>query len=75
VTAETLARDALEMAEKMGHAELIGSVCSRLAQALARQGRSEEGLGYARRAVEIFTRLRQPDRLEKAQAAFKECGG
>ncbi|WP_420208242.1 hypothetical protein [Candidatus Electronema sp. JC] len=26
------------------------------------------------RAVDIFNRLRQPDELEKAQAALRECG-
>lgn len=72
---EALAREALELSEEVGRKELIGSDCHRLAKALARQGQSQEGLPYAQRAVEIFTRLRQPDELEKAQAALNACGG
>ena len=37
-----------------------------------RQGRAGEGRPYARRAVDIYARLRSPD-LEKAQATLKEC--
>ncbi len=73
--AEELARKALALAEKVGRQELISKDCRYLATSLARQGRPEEGLEYAHRAIDIFTRLRQPDQLEKARAVLQECGG
>ncbi len=73
--AEELAKDALVMAERIGKQELIATNCRRIAKAFARNDKPAEGLDYARRAVDIFSRLRQPDELEKAQAALRECGG
>ena len=73
--AEELARQALVLSEEVGRQELIGSDCWRIAKAMARQGRPQEGFGYARRAVDIFTHLRQPKELEEAQAVLQECGG
>ena len=75
VGAEALAREALPLAEQMGRQELIGVNCGHLALSLARQGRADEGLPYARRAVEIFIKLRQSNRLEEAQVALQACGG
>ena len=71
--AEKLAREAGVLAEGIGRLELIGSNCHRLAKALARQGRPDEGLPHAQRAVAIFSKLRKPDGLAHAQDALHEC--
>jgi tetratricopeptide (TPR) repeat protein len=71
--AVALARDALELAERLGRQELVGWNSYLLAQSLAHQGQQSEGLPYARQAVNIFTHLRQPDELQKAQAALSSC--
>ena len=70
--AETLAREALALAEKVGRQELIASDCARIAKALLRQNKAlPEARALARRAVEIYTRLRSPW-LQSAQATLAE---
>jgi hypothetical protein len=70
--AETLANEALALAEKLGGQELIAVLCDYLARALLRQGKSGEAVPPARRAVDIFTRLGS-HRLEFARKTLEEC--
>ncbi|MBI5303675.1 MAG: tetratricopeptide repeat protein [Chloroflexi bacterium] len=70
--AESLAREALALAEKIGRQELIANNCHRLTKALLKQNRNfDEALSLSRRAVEIFTRLRSPS-LQSAQETLAE---
>ena len=71
-TAETLAREAQPLSEKLGRQELIASNKHRLAQALLHQGRAAEALPHAQKAVEILARLGSPP-LAKAQTTLTEC--
>lgn len=76
--AEGLAREALALAEKVGRQELIASNCHHIAKALLMQSKSklnfdlQEALTLSRRAVEIFTRLRSPEKLKEAQELLEE---
>ena len=73
VEAESLAREALALAEKVGRQELIASDCRRIAKALLKQNHNlDEALSMSRRAVEIFTLLRVPDDLQGAQETLAE---
>ncbi|MBI3914199.1 MAG: ATP-binding protein, partial [Chloroflexi bacterium] len=70
--AESLAGEALALAEKVGRQELIASDCHRLAKALLKQNRAtDEALSLSRRAVEIYMRLRSPS-LKSAQETLGE---
>lgn len=70
--AEKFAREALPLSEMLGRQELIAIDCERVAIALLRQGKATEGLPYAQRAVDIYTRLNSPN-LESARATLREC--
>lgn len=71
--AETLAREALFLSEKVGRREMIAIDCQHLAQALLRQGRIADAMPHACRAVEVLAQLGSPD-LAQAQAVLRECG-
>jgi tetratricopeptide (TPR) repeat protein len=69
--AETLALEALLMAEEIGRHNTTASNCRRLAIALLKQERVQESLPYARRAVEIYERSHSKE-LPEAQATLAE---
>lgn len=70
--AETLAREALPLCEKVGRREMIAYNSDCLAEALVKQEKKAEALPHARRAVEIYTQLGSP-RLKVARATLAEC--
>jgi len=70
--AESLAREALALSEKVGRQELIALDCHQIAKALLKQNHNlGEALSMSRRAIEIYTRLRHPD-LQSAQETLGE---
>ncbi len=70
--AESFAREALTLADQIGSFELIADDNQRLAIALIRQGKAEEAVPYAQRAVDIFKRLGSPC-LENTNQTLREC--
>lgn len=72
--AEALAHEALILSEELHRQELIAIDCRRLAAALVHEGKPAEALPYARRAVDIFTKLCSPC-LEGARTLLDRCAG
>jgi tetratricopeptide (TPR) repeat protein len=70
--AESLAREALLLFEKLGRLDMIAENSDVLAKTLVRQDRKGEALAHARRAVEIYQRLDASD-LASALPTLTEC--
>jgi nucleoside phosphorylase/tetratricopeptide (TPR) repeat protein len=71
--AEALASDSLRRSESLRSGEAIAKASCHLAKAVAMQGRLKDALPHARRAVDLFTKLRMPENLLEAQAVLTQC--
>jgi len=71
---EQLAREATRLSEHSGRLETLAHQSALLARALARQGKKADGTPFARRAVEIFTKMGHSN-LNWAKEVLRECGG
>ncbi|NJA05060.1 tetratricopeptide repeat protein [Methylococcaceae bacterium WWC4] len=71
-TAEQLAREAFALSEALGRRELIAENHRSIARALIQQGKTEQALPYAEKAVEIYTPLGSKD-LKHALETLAEC--
>ena len=69
---ETLAREALTLAESLGRKQLIAANNLRIARALHGQNRTAKALPHARLSVEIYESLRSRD-LDEARQVLAEC--
>jgi tetratricopeptide (TPR) repeat protein len=72
VEAETLAREALLLSDKVGRNDAIALDCHRLAKALLYQGKRKAALPHARRALRIYTHLASPY-IEAARYTLEQC--
>jgi tetratricopeptide (TPR) repeat protein len=71
---ERLAREGLELSGDSGPIAVIANESALLAVALTRQGQKAEGIPYARRAVQIYTKLGSSN-LAEANEILRECEG
>jgi tetratricopeptide (TPR) repeat protein len=69
--AELMAREVLQIAEKLGHRELTALGSHLVAVAMLDHGSRAEAIPYARQAVDIYTQLASPA-LERAQETLRE---
>lgn len=70
--AESLARDALALAERVRWKMLVGRACLVVGAALLAQGQPGEAQPYARRALDIAAQLQTPE-WAAAAAVLHQC--
>lgn len=73
VAAEELANDALPFAQQINRGELIAWDHLVLAKTCVRQGRKQEALPHAKRAVELFQKIDLPEGIAAARKVLAEC--
>lgn len=71
---EHLARESLKLATQAAVPRTSAVASTLVAEALSRQGRGEEGLPFARTAVEVLEKLGMRE-VELARSAVLGCGG